>query len=147
MGYQLVAAALQPAWGRVLRDRDRLVLVAMCMAALDESDNAGIAAKRYWGGTGYLMLQVDGVNPSLTSDHRYKAASEGIRRSLRNLELAGAIKCVKKAANGRRAEYEITCQQMHLPVDDDSEKPEPAPPASGADTHQPVGLRPTSQWG
>lgn len=116
MGYQLMAAALQPEWGRQLTSTERLVLVIMCQVALDTRTPQGDPG-RYFGGTDLLILQTRGDLPPRDSAE-YRAASEAIRRALRKLELVGAITRVKSAQAGGRAEYEMTVRQPGLPVDE-----------------------------
>jgi hypothetical protein len=125
MGYQLVASAMQPHWGRLLTTTERLVLLIMCQAALDtESD--GAPGRSYWGGTDLIILQMRGELPARGSaEHR--AASESVRRAMRTLEKVGAIRRSRVAANGMRAEYEITVHAPQLPVDNPDHKARPGP--------------------
>lgn len=125
MGYQLVAAALQPEWGRRLTTTERLVLLIMCQQALDASDG-GAPPRTYWGGSDLIVLQMRGDVPAKGSPE-HRTAYEVVRRALRKLENVGAVKRSRIATNGMRAEYEITVWQPQLPVDNSPPQEKPAP--------------------
>lgn len=126
MGYQLVAQAMQPHWGKLLTTTERLVLVIMCQAAVDDETNT-VPARQYWGGTDLIILQMKGDVPHRGTAER-KAAQEAVRRALRKLEQVGAIQRARTATNGLRAEYTITVNAPQLPVDNSGHMANSGPP-------------------
>lgn len=114
MGYQLVAEALLPQWA-VLPERERLVLVIMCRHALDEPRD-GNPSRLYFGGHDLLLLALEGQ--AWPREHpRHRPAMERVRRALRRLEEAGAVRREVTATHGRKARYELLPRQACLPVD------------------------------
>jgi len=115
VGYQLIAAALQPHWARLLTPRETLTLVCMCQAALDEPRD-GMPAGYFFAGTDYLILRIEG-DDFRADPRRHEAARKAVSRALRRLEEVGAIRQLRKAKNARRAEYLLTVWQGLLPGD------------------------------
>lgn len=115
MGYQYVAAAIQPEWARQLTPREHLVLIVMCQVALDHAGD-GLPPGFYFAGRDYLILQTEG-DLFERDPARRRAAERAVERALRRLQEVGAIQMVRKAVNGRRAEYLLTPFTGLVPVD------------------------------
>lgn len=113
MGYELVAAALQPEWSSKLTPRELLTLVAMSHLARDYATEQ-TAACTYYAGHDWLSLALDGSRHE-NDPKRRAAAHQAHRRTLRRLEELGAVECVRPAVNHSPAVYRITTSQPTLP--------------------------------
>ncbi|MGD7734139.1 hypothetical protein ACQCX5_14445 [Propionibacteriaceae bacterium G57] len=109
MGARLVAAAMSATWSH-LGNRDRLVLVAMSLTALDTA-KGDLEAGRYYGGHGYLSVALTGADDDL--------GRQAVKRAVAALIKAGAITRIGEA-EGRfmRATYRISTGQPMLVTDD-----------------------------
>ena len=137
MGYQLMAAALQPEWARQLTPREQLVLVVMCQLALDEA-RGGYPPGYYFAGRDHLIIATEG-NDFRDNPRARAAARRAVERALQKLRSVGAIHQVVQAKSGRRSEYLVTPHVRRLPVD--NHVPDTVPGLAQADIG--VGLRPT----
>ena len=109
MGIQLVGAAMQPYWAG-LSDKARLCLLRMCYIAKDSE-------RLYWGGHDVLMIDVLGRTAAMSATER-ASSQRMIRKYIKELTAAGAIKPVVAAGGGRRAYYELTPGNFTpMPVD------------------------------
>lgn len=105
MGIRLVGLALRPDWA-VLSDRARVVLVSMCMVALD-TPSGGKEAGLYYKGHRALMTDIYGTDWKALDAKQKEAAEKVVKRAIRELKEAGAITLVSSASYGKVAEYRI----------------------------------------
>ena len=113
MGYELVAAALQPVWSKQLNARELLTLVAISHLARDYA-TADCPAGAFYAGYTWLCLAIDGRD-FLDDPARRKTAHQAHRRALRRLEQVGAIETLRPATGHDPPQYVITTWQPTLP--------------------------------
>ena len=119
MGARLVAMAMTPTWASKLSSTEQLVLVAMCLTALDgkmDDQERG----RYFGGVDHLVNVVVG---DVAAGTEAASAKRLIRRAIARLEALGAITRLKDAQARRNAIWLILVEQPQLPVETDVDNP------------------------
>jgi hypothetical protein len=115
MGYELMRAAMNPYWAARLRDPEFRLLLHMCDLAMDKA-KCDMDRASFWASQRTVMVMLYGREYA-PGEPGYETKRQAIRRSLRALEKAGAIRCVERARNGHNARYRITVDEWRLPVD------------------------------
>lgn len=117
MGARLIGLALQPEWAH-LDPGTRIVLHTIALTARDTGTEKAPVG-RYWAGNDYLAMVLTG-RPLDDQNHADDAGLQAVKRALRKLREAGAIRLLEPAHRGRQAVYEVTLAQPlqdMLPVD------------------------------
>jgi hypothetical protein len=105
MAYQLVGAALNPHWARLLSHTERIVLYTMAHAANDvPTMRSANRARQYWAGWEVLAITLDGdLAPKGTP--AYRTAERRIRKIIARLVGVGAIERIEHATGRQHARY------------------------------------------